>query len=147
MPWSARVRRGILLPIATTVLAFFVGGLVVALTGHDPFSAYRAIFDGTGLTYIFPWTPPADKEFAALNLQQTLIITAPLILLRAGGGVPLPLRHVQHRRPGPVHGGDRRRDLGRHPLRRTWQAACTSPWRCVGAALRGALWGGDRRRA
>jgi len=71
---------GVLLPLATTMLAFLIGGLVVALTGHDPFSAYRAIFDGTGITYIFPWTPSADKAFAALNLQQTLILTTPLIL-------------------------------------------------------------------
>ena len=71
---------GILLPVATTVLAFLIGGLVVLLTGHDPLAAYRAIWNGTGITYLFPWTPAEDKTFAALNLQQTLIITTPLAL-------------------------------------------------------------------
>jgi general nucleoside transport system permease protein len=70
----------VLLPIATTVLAFLIGGLVVAVTGHNPFAAYKAIFNGTGINYLFPWTPAEDKDFAALNLQQTLIITTPLIL-------------------------------------------------------------------
>ncbi len=77
--WRAHA-AGILLPVATTILAFFIGGLVVLLTGHDPLAAYRAIWNGTGITYIFPWTPEADKAFAALNLQQTLIITTPLVL-------------------------------------------------------------------
>jgi general nucleoside transport system permease protein len=78
--WLRARAAGILLPVATTVLAFFIGGLVVLLTGHDPLAAYRAIWNGTGITYIFPWTPQEDKAFAALNLQQTLIITTPLIL-------------------------------------------------------------------
>jgi general nucleoside transport system permease protein len=78
--WLTTRAPGFLLPLGTTVLAFLIGGLVVAITGHNPLSAYRAIFNGTGVNYLFPWTPAADKEFAALNLQQTLIITTPLIL-------------------------------------------------------------------
>jgi general nucleoside transport system permease protein len=78
--WLQARAPGVLLPLATTVLAFMIGGLVVAATGHNPFAAYRAIFNGTGITYIFPWTPADDKDFAALNLQQTLILTTPLIL-------------------------------------------------------------------
>ncbi len=77
----ARVRGpGILLPVATTVLAFLIGGLVVLVTGHDPLASYRAIFNGTGINYILPWTPSDDKDFAALNLQQTLILVTPLAL-------------------------------------------------------------------
>jgi simple sugar transport system permease protein len=53
---------------------------VVAVTGHNPFAAYKAIFNGTGINYLFPWTPQEDKAFAALNLQQTLVLTTPLIL-------------------------------------------------------------------
>jgi general nucleoside transport system permease protein len=70
---------GILVPLAATVLAFLIGGLVVAATGHDPITAYRAIFDGTGLNYLFPWTSSDDRLFAARNLQQTLIIFTPLV--------------------------------------------------------------------
>jgi simple sugar transport system permease protein len=71
---------GIITPFLTALLAFAVGGLVVALTGKDPFATYKAIFDGTGLNWIFPWLSADDRVVAALNLQQTLIRTAPLIL-------------------------------------------------------------------
>ncbi|MET0602589.1 MAG: ABC transporter permease [Baekduia sp.] len=72
---------GIITPIITVLFAFFVGGLVVLVTGHNPIDTYKAIFDGTGLQWLFPWTTGADRTTAAINLQQTLIITAPLILL------------------------------------------------------------------
>jgi simple sugar transport system permease protein len=72
---------GIVTPILTVLFAFFVGGLVVLVTGHNPFSTYKAIFDGTGLQWLFPWTSGDDRSTAAINLQQTLLITGPLILL------------------------------------------------------------------
>jgi ABC-type uncharacterized transport system permease subunit len=72
---------GVITPIITVLFAFFVGGLVVLLTGHNPIDTYKAIFDGTGLQWLFPWTSGADRATAAINLQQTLIITGPLILL------------------------------------------------------------------
>jgi simple sugar transport system permease protein len=71
---------GVITPLITVVIAFLVGGLVVALTGRNPFSTYSAIFDGTGLNWLFPWISSSDRTVAALNLQQTLIITTPLIL-------------------------------------------------------------------
>jgi general nucleoside transport system permease protein len=71
---------GVITPLITVLVAFIVGGLVVFATGHDPFSTYRAIFDGTGLNWLFPWTSAEDRTIAALNLQQTLLRTAPLIL-------------------------------------------------------------------
>jgi general nucleoside transport system permease protein len=72
---------GIVVPVLTTLLAFFVGGLVILVTGHNPLSTYKAIFNGTGLNWFFPWTSSDDRTTAALNLQQTLIITTPLILV------------------------------------------------------------------
>jgi general nucleoside transport system permease protein len=54
---------------------------VILVTGHDPFSTYKAIFDGSGLNWLLPWTSSADRPAAALNLQQTLILTTPLILV------------------------------------------------------------------
>jgi simple sugar transport system permease protein len=71
---------GIITPLATTVIAFLAGGLVVLVTGHNPVSTYQAIFEGTGLQWFFPWTTGADRDLAAINLQQTLIATTPLIL-------------------------------------------------------------------
>jgi general nucleoside transport system permease protein len=71
---------GIITPLLTVLSAFVVGGLVVLVTGHDPFATYKAIFNGTGLNWLFPWTSSADRATAAINLQQTLIQTTPLIL-------------------------------------------------------------------
>ena len=66
--------------ILTTIVAFFLGGLVVFVTGRDPLSTYNAIWQGTGLEWIFPWVTGADRAIAAVNLQQTLLLTTPLIL-------------------------------------------------------------------
>jgi general nucleoside transport system permease protein len=71
---------GVIVPVLTAVLAFFIAGLVIFVTGHNPFSTYKAIFNGTGLNWLFPWISSDDRTTAALNLQQTLIITTPLIL-------------------------------------------------------------------
>ena len=41
---------GVITPLLTAVLAFFVGGLVVLVTtGKNPLDTYKAIFNGTGL--------------------------------------------------------------------------------------------------
>jgi ABC-type uncharacterized transport system permease subunit len=78
---SGYVRAGgIITPLLTALIAFFIGGLVVALTGANPFTTYKAIFDGSGLNWLFPWISSEDRTLAALNLQQTLILTTPLIL-------------------------------------------------------------------
>jgi general nucleoside transport system permease protein len=70
---------GVIVPLLTALLAFVLGGLVVLITGHDPIATYSAIFEGTGLQWFFPW-PIEDRALAAVNLQQTLILTTPLIL-------------------------------------------------------------------
>ena len=78
---AAYVRGGgVFVPVLTTLLAFFVGGLVMLVTGSDPIATYEAIWKGTGLQWVFPWVTGDDRTLAAVNLQQTLIITTPLIL-------------------------------------------------------------------
>jgi general nucleoside transport system permease protein len=73
---------GFIVPLLTALFAFFVGGLVVLLTtGKNPLDTYKAIFDGTGLNWFFPWVRGMERDFAALNLQQTLIVTTTLILV------------------------------------------------------------------
>jgi general nucleoside transport system permease protein len=76
-----RIRAGgALTPLLTTVLAFLVGGLVVLATGHAPLATYEAIFTGTGLAWLEPWVGGAERQAAAINLQQTLLLATPLIL-------------------------------------------------------------------
>jgi general nucleoside transport system permease protein len=79
-PWFSSRVGGILVPLAATVLAFLIGGLVVAITGHNPLTAYKAIFEGTGLNWFFPWVTGETREAAANDLQQTLILMTPLVL-------------------------------------------------------------------
>jgi general nucleoside transport system permease protein len=86
---------GAIAPLVTVVIAFFMGGLVVALTGKNPFKVYNAVFNGTGLNWFFHignhsaripfstthmWFPWDTASTAASNLQQTLLTTAPIIL-------------------------------------------------------------------
>ena len=81
-----------------------MGGLVVLVTtGKNPSTTYKAIFEGSGLNWFFPWSMGrANASLAAFNLQQTLIVTTTLILVGPRGRVRLPLRPVQHRRAGAV---------------------------------------------
>ncbi len=82
-------------PLITTAIALLMGGLVVVLTGKNPFKVYHAIFNGTGLNWFFHvghhsaripfsthkmWFPFDTASIAAQNLQQTLLLTTPIIL-------------------------------------------------------------------
>jgi general nucleoside transport system permease protein len=78
--WFVGRLGGLLVPLSAAVLAFFVGGVVVLATGHNPLGAYKAIFDGTGLNWALPWVTGGAREEAARDLQQTLLVTTPLIL-------------------------------------------------------------------
>ena len=70
---------GLIVPVLTAGIAFLIGGLVVLATGHNPLLAYRDIFNGAGLNWIFhPTTNVANT--AAYNLSQTLLQTTTLIL-------------------------------------------------------------------
>ena len=86
---------GVVAPVITALLAFLAGGLVVLATGSNPIEVYKGIWNGTGLEWFyrvgshevglpfsdatvwFPWDPASR---AAENLQQTLLLTATLIL-------------------------------------------------------------------
>ena len=78
--WFATRLGGVIVPIAATALAFVIGGLVVLITGSNPFTAYKAIYEGTGLNWFAPWVTGEAREDAANDLQQTLITMTPLIL-------------------------------------------------------------------
>jgi len=70
---------GVVVPVMTALLAFLIGGFVVLATGHNPLLAYRDIFNGAGLNWVFhPTTNVANT--AAYNLSQTLLQTTTLIL-------------------------------------------------------------------
>jgi len=72
---------GLAVPLVTAVAAFLIGGLIVLGTGHNPITAYRGIFEGAGLNWLghVPWWHHTG-DFAAQNMQQTLLQTTTLIL-------------------------------------------------------------------
>jgi general nucleoside transport system permease protein len=73
---------GAVAPLLTVLIAFVMGGLVVLITtGKNPIETYRAIFEGSGLNWLFPWVTGDERVTAAFNLQQTLIQTTTLILV------------------------------------------------------------------
>jgi ABC-type uncharacterized transport system permease subunit len=77
----AQKAGGLLAPVLTAVLAFLAGGLVVLVTtGKNPLTTYRAIFEGAGFSWFFPWVTGTERATAALNMQQTLIIATSLVL-------------------------------------------------------------------
>ena len=78
--WLAPESGGAITSIITTILAFLIGGVVVAATGHNPLTTYKGIFNGTGLNWFFPWVEGTERSNAAFNLQQTLLITTTLML-------------------------------------------------------------------
>ena len=90
---------GLVAPLLTVLIAFVMGGLVVLVTtGKNPLRTYEAIFNGSGLNWLFqvgsheigipftdaavwfPWDTSFDSQ-AGFNLQQTLIQTTTLILV------------------------------------------------------------------
>jgi len=71
---------GIATPLATAIFAFLVAGVVVLATGHNPLDTYRAIFNGAGLNWLFPWVHGAARQTAAFNLQETGLLIIPLVL-------------------------------------------------------------------
>jgi general nucleoside transport system permease protein len=75
---------GIATPLITALFAFVVGGLVVLGTGKNPFRVYKAIYDGTGLKWLYlrPLHGPHDLAVttAASNLQLMLLYMTTLIL-------------------------------------------------------------------
>ena len=92
---------GLVAPLLTVLLAFFISGIVVLLTTGsvgDTIETYKAIFRGSGLSWFvefgsndigvpfsdarvwFPWNTDDISSIAAANLQQTLILWVPLVL-------------------------------------------------------------------
>jgi ABC-type uncharacterized transport system permease subunit len=79
---AAQRAGGIVVPVLTAALAFLAGGIVVAATGHDPYTAYKGIWDGAGFNWFFhvPWRTNTFTDFDAYNLSVTLLATTTLIL-------------------------------------------------------------------
>ena len=128
-------------PLLTAVVAFLIGGIVVAATGHNPLTTYRDIFNGAGLNWIFHPTTDTVRHGGVQPLADAAA-DDDADPHRARGRVRVPLRHVQHRRPGPVL---------RRPLHGVWIGSSFAGHgdvpahpasAIVAATLAGAFWAG-----
>src|ERR1700681_182682 len=83
-PVVRRVVGGLAMPLGSVLFAFVVGGLIVAATGGNPFSAYAGLICGgfgIGCT---------QGENPALQISNTIVFLTPLIA--TGVAVALPFR-------------------------------------------------------
>src|SRR5260370_19301239 len=81
---ARRVVGGLTMPLGSVVFAFVVGGLIVAVTGGNPFSAYAGLIcGGFGIGC-------AAGENPALQISNTIVFLTPLIA--TGVAVALPFR-------------------------------------------------------
>ncbi|HEV2012338.1 MAG TPA: ABC transporter permease [Candidatus Dormibacteraeota bacterium] len=79
-----RLARTLALPVGSLIFAFLVGGIIVALTGGDPFRAYRSLACGGFGILCF------RGENTALQISNTIIFLTPLIM--TGVAVALAFR-------------------------------------------------------
>ena len=154
----AQKAGGVVAPLLTSLLAFVMGGLVVFVTtGKNPLrptrrsSRHRAelVLRGRQLRrrrpvsdsrVWFPWNTNGFTSIGGYNLQQTLIADLDADPGRPRGRVRLPLRALQHRRPGAVHRRLARRRCGSGRASSTWRASRTSCCRWRSAASPARCW-------
>src|SRR2546421_8487241 len=79
-----RAGRALGVPLLSVLIAFVAGAIIVAVTGGNPLQAYQALICGGFWLFCF-W-----GGASVLQLSQTLVFVAPLIM--AGIAVALPLR-------------------------------------------------------
>jgi general nucleoside transport system permease protein len=72
---------GIIPPILTVVLAFFMGGLVILASGANPLDAYKGILEGAGIDWFWNHLGNTDVlDLSTFNLTQTLLRTTTFAL-------------------------------------------------------------------
>lgn len=72
------------MPLGSVVLAFVIGGVIVAVTGSDPFVAYSGLLcGGFGISC-------SQGENPALQISNTIVLLTPLVM--TGVAVALPFR-------------------------------------------------------
>ncbi|HET7465488.1 MAG TPA: ABC transporter permease [Candidatus Dormibacteraeota bacterium] len=81
---AARFTRGLATPVVSVILAFFIGAVILVVTGNDPAAAYSGLMcGGFGLVC-------TQGENPVLQVANTIVFTIPL--LTTGVAVALPFR-------------------------------------------------------
>ena len=71
---------GVIPPLITALLAFLMGGVVIAATGHDPIGAYDGILHGAGINWFWEHFGNTDvTDLSTFNFTQTLLRATTLV--------------------------------------------------------------------
>src|SRR4249920_2818573 len=71
---------GIVPAVLTGILAFLMGGIVIALSGHNPIEAYRGIIHGAGINWFWDHFGNTDVfDLSTFNFTQTLLRTTTFV--------------------------------------------------------------------
>jgi len=70
---------GLIVPVITALMAFAIGGIILGLSGYNPFTTYWEIAQGAGLNW-FGHLSTDTANTSAYNFAQTLNYTTTLIL-------------------------------------------------------------------
>ena len=106
---------------------------------HDLQGDLRRARASTGC---FPWISSEDRTLAALNLQQTLILTTPLILTGMAVAYAFRAGLFNIGGQGQYFAGLYLGVMHRLVAATGCRAGCTSCWRWSLGTLAGAIWGG-----
>jgi general nucleoside transport system permease protein len=130
-----RLARTLALPVGSLIFAFLVGGIIVAVTGGDPFKAYRSLACGGFGVLCF------RGENAALQISNTIIFLTPLIM--TGVAVALAFRGGLFNigAEGQLIAGAMASTFVGIQLS-SWPAPILLPLVLIVGALAGAAWGG-----
>jgi simple sugar transport system permease protein len=94
---------GVFSPLATVFLAFLISGVAILAIGKNPLRVYQAFWNGTGLNFFYHfgshsiripfmathvWFWWDTSSVSAQNLQQTLLLTTPIILTALALALP-----------------------------------------------------------
>lgn len=127
--------RGLAVPTGSVLFAFVIGGLIVAVTGGNPFAAYQGLVcGGVGLLC-------SGGEKAALQVSNTIVFLTPLIM--TGVAVALAFRAGLFNIGAEgqlLVGAMACTALGIHFS--TWPAPILLPLVLIGGMLAGAGWAG-----
>ena len=109
---------------------------------RNPIDTYKAIFEGSGLNWLFPWVTGDDRDARRAQPAADADPDDAADPHRPRGRVRVPRRPVQHRRPGPVPRRHVRRGLRRLVARRDAGAAARRARDRSPACAAGAIWAG-----
>ena len=123
------------MPIGSVLLAFVIGGVIVAVTGADPFAAYSGLLcGGFGISC-------SQGENPALQISNTIVLLTPLVMTGVAVALPFRANLFNIGAEGQLLAGAMACTAIGIKFA-SWPAPILLPMVLVGGMLAGALWAG-----